>query len=166
MSATTSSASSMSDQASQTSEAESLISGWHHVNLLVPPQTLQLAVRFYAGTLGLKQATVPKSKQSYLAWFDLGSSGQQLHINSQHHLDEAHWKAQSESARHPCFNILSEDKLDRLHELIWQMHREGGEGAPVQCDKVAENNGRNASAEFPKRFFARDYAGNRLEFTL
>lgn len=157
----------MSDQASQMSEAEPFISGLHHVNLQVPPQTLQLAQQFYADTLGLSQAVVPASMKAHLAWFNIGSSGQQIHITSQHFLNQAQMKAQTESPRHPCFKILSEDKLDRLHELIWQLYERGGEGAPVHCDKPGENNaGQGVAGDFPKRFFARDYAGNRLEFSL
>ena len=149
------------------SGAEPLISGLAHVNLLVPPQTLHLAEQFYAGTLGLTQTTVPPSKKAILAWFNIGSSGQQIHITSQHHLDEAQTKAQVESPRHPCFKISSEDKLDRLQDLVWQMYQKGEEGAPLHCDKQAENSsGQGGAGDFPKRFFARDYAGNRLEFTL
>jgi len=167
MSSTSSRASSMSDQRSQNSEAGPLISGLHHVNLQVPPQTLYLAQEFYGSTLGLTQATVPTSMKAHLAWFNIGSSGQQIHITSQNHLTQAQMLAQTESPRHPCFKILSEDKLDRLQELVWQSYESGGDGAPKHCDKPGQNNsGQGVSPEFPKRFFARDYAGNRLEFTL
>ncbi|KAK5942822.1 hypothetical protein PMZ80_005388 [Knufia obscura] len=167
MSSTNSSANSISDQASQASENEPLISGLHHVNIQVPPQTLHIASQFYAGTLGLTQTPAPDSMKAHLAWFDMGSSGQQIHITSQFHLDQAQMKAQSESPRHLCFKILSEDKLDQLQERIWQLYKTGGESAPVHCDDPAQTaSGRIGPKGFPKRFFARDYAGNRLEFSL
>lgn len=148
-------------------DEEPLISGLDHVNLLVPPHTLNLAKAFYTGVLGLGQAQVPKSKQAHLAWFNIGNSGQQIHITSEHHLSQAQMKAQAESPRHPCFKILTEEKLDKVHKLIWQLYENGGEGAPVHCDEPGlDNAGRGKAGDFPKRFFARDYAGNRLEFTL
>lgn len=145
-----------------------MISGLHHVNLLVPPQTLHLAVSFYNSTLGLKQADVPTSAKAHLAWFDVdGRGSQQIHITSQHYLTQAEAKAQYDSPRHLCFKIPSEEKLEKLQKRIWQRYESGGEGAPVYCDELGQDNaGQGKAGEFPKRFFARDYAGNRLEFGL
>lgn len=148
-------------------QEEFFISGLHHVNLLVPPHTLHLAQTFYADVLGLKPAIVPSCAKAHLAWFNIGNSGQQIHITSQHYLSQAQMKAQAESPRHPCFKIPTEEKLDMLQRVIWRLYEVGGEGAPVYCDEVGEDNaGQGAAGEFPKRFFARDYAGNRLEFSL
>lgn len=147
--------------------ADSLISGWHHVNLLVQPQTLHLARAFYADVLGLESTPVPESKKSHLMWFNIGTSGQQLHITSEHNLNPTQMKAQSESPRHPCFKVPAEDKLVILQQRLWVLCEQGGEGAPVQCDQPGtDNGGQGQAGEFPSRFFARDYAGNRLEFTV
>lgn len=147
---------------------EPLISGLHHINLLVPPQTLHLARDFYAGSLGLHEAIVPASCKAYLAWFDIATSGQQIHITSQHQLNQVQMQAQSESPRHPCFKISTQEKLDKIQQILWQLHERGGEGAPVYCDEPSSEVGeaQKAPGGFPRRFFARDYAGNRLEFSL
>jgi len=42
----------------------------------------------------------------------------------------------------------------------------GDEAAPVGSDKPGEKNSGEVGVEYPTRFFARDFAGNRLEFTL
>ena len=147
--------------------SEPLISGLHHVNLLVPPHTLHLAEAFYAGTLGLTQVVVPNSSKAHLAWFAIASSGQQLHITSEHYLNHVQMQAQAESPRHLCLRISTESRLDKVHRMIWQQYEGGEEGAPVYCDEPGnDNGGRGTSGDFPKRFFARDYAGNRLEFSL
>lgn len=151
----------------QDTDAEPFITGLHHVNLLVPPQTLPLAYSFYAGLLGLRPAQVPASCKSYLAWFDIGNSGQQIHISSQHHLTQAQLRAQSESARHPCFKIGCEENLDAMQRKIWELYEKGGEGAPMYCDQPQKKHVvESVAGGFPIRFFARDYAGNRLEFSL
>lgn len=148
-------------------EADALISGWHHVNFLVQPQTLHLARAFYADVLGLDQTPVPESKRKHLMWFNIANSGQQLHITSEHQLSAIQEKAQSESPRHPCFKVPSEEKLLILQRRLWKLYERGGDGAPIHCDQPgSDNGGQGQSGDFPKRFFARDYAGNRLEFTV
>lgn len=167
MSEPQSDASSIDDSSLYSIDDVPLISGLHHVNLLVPPNTLHLAKAFYCGILGLDAATVPQSAKAHLAWFNIGGSGQQIHISSQYYLNEVQMKAQTESPRHPCFKIGSETKLEKLQDMIWRLYEEGGDGAPVYCDQPGEDNGGQGKAgDFPKRFFARDYAGNRLEFSL
>ncbi|KAL6702895.1 hypothetical protein ACN47E_000857 [Coniothyrium glycines] len=118
-----------------------MITGIHHINLVVPPYTLHLAHAFYATTLGFTPRPVPHLQRTTLAWFDIGSSGQQVHIAFGKPEDFTHT-----SSRHPCFK--------------------GGEDAPVQADKPGESNSGAEGVEYPTRFFARDFAGNRLEFTL
>lgn len=146
---------------------EPLISGFHHVNMLVPPQTLHLAHDFYAGFLGLRPAIVPSSSKSHLAWFEIADSGQQIHINSQHDLTSTQWKAQNEQQRHLCFKILTQEKLDLLQERLWDLYEKGGEGAPTQCDDLKNfPEHQKGPSGSPVRFFARDFAGNRLEFSL
>lgn len=48
--------------------AMSFITGIAHVNLTVPPGTLDQAAEFYGGTLGLTQAPVPEAQKHRLAW--------------------------------------------------------------------------------------------------
>lgn len=45
-----------------------LISGIAHVNLTVPPGTLDQAAEFYGNTLGLTQSPVPQLQRDRLAW--------------------------------------------------------------------------------------------------
>lgn len=154
-------------QANAFTGREPLVSSLDHVNLLVPPQTLHLAQSFYAGVLGLVPAVVPTSRKACLAWFKIGNGDQQIHVSSEYYLSQVQMKAQTESPRHLCLKIPSEDKFNILQKTIYQLYEAGGEGAPVYCDEPGENNsGRGVSGDFPKRFFARDYAGNRLEFSL
>ncbi|KAK5070496.1 hypothetical protein LTR64_000167 [Lithohypha guttulata] len=149
------------------SECEPLVIGWDHVNFLVQPHTLHLARAFYYGVLGLEPTPVPESKKAHLMWFNIGNSGQQLHVTSEHDFSQAQLKAQSESPRHPCFKVPSQEKLDILQRRLWELYEDGEEGAPMQCDRPgADNGGQGKEGDFPNRFFARDYAGNRLEFTL
>lgn len=154
-------------QANLSIDKEPLIMALDHVNLLVPPQTLHLAQSFYAGILGLVPIIVPASSKAHLAWFRVGSSDQQIHITSEHYLNQIQMKAQAESPRHICLKIPSEDKFHLLQRTLWTLYETGGEGAPVHCDQPGEDNtGQGVAGDFPKRFFARDYAGNRLEFSL
>jgi hypothetical protein len=59
-----------------------MITGIHHINVVVPPSTLQHAVTFYhdGTTLGLTPRSVPHLQRDTLAWFDIGTSGQQVHV--------------------------------------------------------------------------------------
>ncbi|KAM3425386.1 hypothetical protein BST61_g7332 [Cercospora zeina] len=155
-----------------------MITGLAHVNLLVPADTLHHAEEFYGTTLGLTPRPVPQLQKGSLAWygytnreqnirfattnrFDIGSSGQQVHIA----LDKTHSNS-NKSSRHPCFKIESPDALLRLRQRIWEHHVKGGESAPQEADRPGEINSGSQGAEYPSRFFARDYAGNRLEFSL
>ena len=108
--------------------------------------------------------------------FDIGDSGQQVHI--------AFGTNDLKSSRHPCFKIQSPDALLQLRQRVWEHHQRGNESAPQEADKPgAENSGKSKllidcglalakacegakGAEYPQRFFARDYAGNRLEFSI
>lgn len=46
-----------------------MITALAHVNLLVPPGTLDQANEFYAGTLGLISTPVPQLQKGTLAWY-------------------------------------------------------------------------------------------------
>ena len=100
---------------------------------------------------------------------------------------EAKW-----SSRHPCFRLGSPELLEELRVRIWKHFEDGGEAAPLEADRpggVASGElvflqsivltmvignlltflcllSGDQGVEYPKRFFARDYAGNRLEFSL
>jgi hypothetical protein len=46
-----------------------MITGIAHVNLVVPPGTLDFAREFYCGTLGFQSATPPAILRDVLAWY-------------------------------------------------------------------------------------------------
>ncbi|EMD00148.1 hypothetical protein BAUCODRAFT_366265 [Baudoinia panamericana UAMH 10762] len=135
-----------------------MISGLAHVNMLVPRGTLDLADDFYGCTLGLKSRPVPAHMVGNLAWFDIGDSGQQVHI--------AFGPNEERSSRHPCFKLESPEKLLELRQRIWDHYERGGKAAPREADRPGKINSGDQGVEYPERFFARDYAGNRLEFSL
>jgi hypothetical protein len=83
------------------------------------------------------------------------------------------------SSRHPCFTLESADLLLELQQRIWDHHKEGSPSAALECDEPGKaDSGSKVSTlcprasvltseqgvEYPTRFFARDFAGNRLEF--
>ncbi|KAH7089976.1 glyoxalase family protein [Paraphoma chrysanthemicola] len=138
-----------------------MITGLHHINLVVPPGTLNLAREFYSDTLGLTSRPVPQLQRDTLAWFDIGSSGQQVHVAFGKPEDFKH-----ASSQHPCFKLAGTEELLALRQKIWEHFERGGESAPQAADKPGEKNSGAEGVEYPTRFFARDYAGNRLEFTV
>jgi len=144
-----------------------MITGLHHVNILVPegPQNLAAAESFYAKTLGLTTRAVPHLQTGQLAWFDIGESGQQVHVAFGRDFDFSTTEART-AARHPCFKIESAEKLLELQMRIWTHFKEGGLGAPMECDEPGGESSGAKGVEYPSRFFARDFAGNRLEFSL
>jgi hypothetical protein len=104
-----------------------MIAGLAHVNMLVPPGTLELANDFYGNTLGLKPRPVPAAQKGSLAWFDIGDSGQQIHI--------AFGFNEEKSSRHPCFKLESGEKLLELRQRVWEHYERGGDAAPREADK-------------------------------
>lgn len=144
------------------SPPETLITGIAHVNLSIPPGTLPQAESFYGQTLGLTPRAVPVAQKGTLAWFDIGSSGQQVHISFQKHDQDT---TSPHSSRHPCFKLGSVEALAALQRRILKHLDDGGKDAPMECDALGETSGPR-TVEYPTRFFARDYSGNRLEFSL
>ncbi|KAF2855369.1 hypothetical protein T440DRAFT_441474 [Plenodomus tracheiphilus IPT5] len=138
-----------------------MITGIHHINLVVPPGTFDLANEFYNKTLGLTPRPVPQLQRDRLAWFDIGSSGQQVHIAMGKPEDFI-----NPSSRHPCFKVGSVENLAELQQRVWTHYERGGEAAPQAADQPGEKNSGAEGVEYPTRFFARDYAGNRLEFSV
>lgn len=74
------------------------------------------------------------------------------------------------SSRHPCFKIADEKALRELQTRIWEHHvkgkEEGDKAAPMAADMPGIADSGAKGVEYPTRFFARDFAGNRLEFSL
>lgn len=138
-----------------------MITGIHHINIVVPPGSLELAREFYSTTLGLTPRPVPQLQRDTLAWFDIGASGQQVHVAIGKPADFQH-----SSSRHPCFKVGNEQDLVKLREAIWEHFERGGSAAPQEADKPGDKNSGAEGVEYPTRFFARDFAGNRLEFSL
>jgi catechol 2,3-dioxygenase-like lactoylglutathione lyase family enzyme len=135
------------------------ISGIAHINLIVPKGTLELANEFYGNTLGLTPRQVPSKQQGELAWFDIGSSGQQVHV--------AFGPEEVESRRHPCFQVPSAEALLNLQTRIYEHYSKGDKSAPRQADQPGQENSGSKGVEYPTRFFARDYAGkhrNRIKW--
>ncbi|KAL4876453.1 glyoxalase family protein [Aspergillus karnatakaensis] len=110
-----------------------MIVGLAHINVLVPPDALDQAEEFYAGTLGLTPAPVPHLQKGTILWFDIGTSGQQVHVAPG--INET-----KTSKRHPCFKLESQEKLLELQQRIWDHHVRGGEAAPLNADQPGEQN--------------------------
>ncbi|KAJ9101012.1 hypothetical protein QFC20_005296 [Naganishia adeliensis] len=108
-----------------------------HINLTVPRDTLETAAQFYGDTLGLTRVPVPSAQTKELAWFDIGTSGQQVHIAFPAHAAEL---ADSTARRHPCFKLASPAALGELQARIWEHYERGGQGAPLQADKPGDMN--------------------------
>ncbi|KAJ5600119.1 hypothetical protein N7450_001186 [Penicillium hetheringtonii] len=136
-----------------------MISGIAHINLTVTPGTLAQAEEFYVKTLGLTSAPVPELQIGTICWFNIGSSGQQVHVTD-------HAPENPDSTRHPCFKVNSREELEELKKAIYDHHVRGGPAAPLAADKPGEVDSGTKGKEYPNRFFARDYAGNRLEFSM
>ncbi|GHJ86473.1 hypothetical protein NliqN6_2875 [Naganishia liquefaciens] len=134
-----------------------------HINLTVPRGTLETAAEFYGETLALTRVPVPSAQTKELAWFNIGSSGQQVHIAFPASETELEDKT---TRRHACFKLASPNALQELQARIYAHHEKGGDSAPSQADKPGDVNSGAQGKEYPTRFFARDYAGNRLEFSL
>lgn len=143
---------------------EPLITGLHHINLTIPHGTLHLATSFYATTLGLAPRAVPAAQAHELAWFDVGppSAGQQVHISLPKHAAD---DVRADASRHPCFRVGSPAALLELQRRVHAHLLRGGADAPRHADPPGESSGEKGP-DYPQRFFARDYAGNRLEFTV
>lgn len=116
-----------------------MIVGLAHVNLIVPKGTLGLAEEFYGNTLGLTPRPVPHLQKHMLAWYDIGTSGQQVHI--------AFGPQEVDSSRHPCFKLESPEKLVELQNKVWEHYERKDESSPRAADKPGEvNSGRYITA--------------------
>jgi hypothetical protein len=112
-----------------------------HINLTVPAGTLPQAHAFYAETLGLTARPVPALQKDSLAWFDIGTSGQQVHIAHGKPFDfEAleEGKGVKLSSRHPCFKVTNGEALLELRKRVYEHFERGGEGAPREADRPGD----------------------------
>ncbi|KAK4688576.1 hypothetical protein P7C73_g1555, partial [Tremellales sp. Uapishka_1] len=134
-----------------------------HINLVVKRGTLDLAREFYADTVGFGIDKVPALQKDTLAWFRIGDGPQQIHIAFEG--VPGHPDPSPLSSRHPCFMLPSVEALAELQRRIWAHHIAKSPAAALQCDQPGEENSGAKGVEYPTRFFARDYSGNRLEFT-
>ncbi|EHY56499.1 hypothetical protein HRR83_002416 [Exophiala dermatitidis] len=156
-----------------------MITGLAHINLTVPEGTLDLANEFYGETLGLTPRPVPSLQKGQLAWFDIIPEGG--HTNGEGGADHGaspyqqvhiafgpakEFLPENKSSRHPCFRLASPEALLQLRQRIWDHFVRGGAAAPREADEPGSENSGAKGVEYPQRFFARDYAGNRLEFSL
>ena len=107
-----------------------------HVNLSV--DDVDAARRFYGDLLGLTAAPRPADAGRAGAWFKLGDT--ELHLSLEIAADNAR------SKRHVAFEVTDLDGLRR---------RLADAGAPIEEARPMAG---------VRRFFARDPAGNRLEF--
>jgi catechol 2,3-dioxygenase-like lactoylglutathione lyase family enzyme len=115
------------------------ITGIDHVQIAVPPELETAAIEFYEKTLGLRRLPKPGGTDDVRgAWFDAGNT--QLHIGVQ---EKGFTPA---SKAHPGLMVAN------LQAAIDHLANAGIETKP--------------GSDLPglKRFFAKDPAGNRLEF--
>jgi catechol 2,3-dioxygenase-like lactoylglutathione lyase family enzyme len=119
------------------------IVGLQHVSLPIPgnPDSLETARRFYGEILGLDEYPRPTTLPGVGIWYRLG--GLELHL----YREPSGVAANSQSIRHPCFEV---DDVDRLRAHLVSA------GVPTR-DHDGEIPGR-------PRFFAVDPFGNTLEF--
>jgi catechol 2,3-dioxygenase-like lactoylglutathione lyase family enzyme len=132
------------------------ITGIAHVNLCVPPGTLEQAAEFYEGTLGFTRVPVPVLQKETLAWyvfspplcnglsadnerFDITPNGQQIHI--------AFGPNELKSSRHPCFKLGSQEDLNTLRARVWDHHVRAEDSSPLEADKPGEvDSGKSSSS--------------------
>lgn len=111
-----------------------MITGIAHINLTVPSGTLHLSDKFYGETLGLTSTPCPEHMRGRLSWFNIGKSGQQVHIA---------FGTNEPSDRHPCFKLESPEALMKLRGRIMEHHQLGDEAAPLEAPREGhdERNG-------------------------
>lgn len=82
-----------------------------------------------------------------LSRFDIGSSGQQVHISC--------GPTDPKHSRHPCFKLPGRDELEAIKKSIYDHHIRGGPAAPMAADKPgAEASGRRSHLGVPELVLA------------
>ncbi|WRT65117.1 uncharacterized protein IL334_002059 [Kwoniella shivajii] len=132
-----------------------------HVNLPVPKGTLQLAQEFYGEVIGFENDPVPQAQKEILLWFRIGDGPQQIHVA----FEGVSPESKILSSRHPCFQLSSPETLVALQRRIYEHMQSKADSAAMSCDSPGEENSGAKGVEYPTRFFATDFAGNRLEFS-
>ena len=110
-----------------------MIVGLAHVNLIVPEGTMAQANEFYGEILGLSPRPVPALQKDSLAWFDIGTSGQQVHV-------ACRGESEIESPRHPCFKINSPEELLDLQRKVFAHYEKQTTSSPRSADRPGEAN--------------------------
>jgi len=113
--------------------------------------------------IGFGLDPVPSAQKDILLWFRIGDGPQQVHIAFERQPGAP--DPFPLSSRHPCFTLPSGEALVNLQKRIWEHKLKGTKAAAQACDQPGEENSGDKGVEFPTRFFVRDYAGNRLEFS-
>ena len=70
--------------------------------------------------------------------FDIGTSGQQIHI--------AFGANEPDASRHPCFGIESPDAMIELQKKIWEHHARKDASAPMAADQPGQANSGKCSS--------------------
>jgi len=137
-----------------------------HVNLCVGVigteeeniAALEKATYFFHNIIGLGIDKVPEGRSSSLAWFRIGSHGQQIHCAFQ----KKDYVAESTSEAHPCFTV----PLDQMEVLRAKLVEFSNSGHPAACETPDGGDPKtNVGLTHIQRFFFRDFAGNRIEIT-
>jgi len=86
-------------------------------------------------------------------------SGQQVHVSLPAvPSGPDHFRA----SNHPCFKLASPEALRALQERIHEHWKSSGSRAkPYAVDAPGQMDSGSQGKEYPSRFFARDFAGNR-----
>lgn len=86
---------------------------------------------------------MPAHRVHDLAWFEIGDSGQEVHIAPDYNGSNGNVKGEGGeeggkakwSSRHPCFRVGSPELLEELRVRIWRHFEQGGEAAPLEADR-------------------------------
>lgn len=66
------------------------------------------------------------------------------------------------TSNHPCFKIASPEALRALQSRIYEHHESSrSPAAAYAADRPGDVDSGSQGKEYPTRFFARDFAGNR-----
>jgi catechol 2,3-dioxygenase-like lactoylglutathione lyase family enzyme len=127
------------DRARTGAARKSLSFSLDHVQVVVPPEGIDEAARFYGKVVGLERIDRPETLGGIGTWFRAGA--QQLHVSEYEGFAPA-------VKAHPAFE-LSATELDALAARL------EAAGAEVRWDDRLPG---------ARRFYSFDPAGNRLEF--
>jgi catechol 2,3-dioxygenase-like lactoylglutathione lyase family enzyme len=110
-----------------------MIDGLSHVNVVVPMGSSEEAKDFYGKTLGLEFVLAPEAIRTDTMWFNIGKSGQQVHVAPGVPSDFE--DAAVKSSRHACFHITGgAESLMALQNKVYKHFQDGGASAPKACD--------------------------------